>query len=169
MSRAQIIVDDRDEGGNTHLMRAALDGQTETVKALLSKGADVNAQNREGRTALMFAVINLHAATVQTLLQSGADVNAQPEDGFTPLVLAACSGDIGIVNALLNSGADVKKTLRSGEAAISHAAEHGYNAIGELLKRAMGQSTRVKSERLPSDIRSRRDLTLFPRQIEQRA
>ena len=59
MSRRQII-DERDEGGNTDLMRAALNGQNDTVKALLLSGADVNAQNREGRTALMFAVINLH-------------------------------------------------------------------------------------------------------------
>lgn len=53
MSRIQIIADDRDEGGNTHLMRVALAGQTETVKDLLRNGADVNAQNHEGRTALM--------------------------------------------------------------------------------------------------------------------
>jgi ankyrin repeat protein len=64
MSRTQII-DERDEGGNTDLMRAALDGQNETVKALLLSGADVNARNHEGRTALMFAIVNLHTSTVQ--------------------------------------------------------------------------------------------------------
>ena len=56
MSGTQII-DGRDEGGNTDLMRAALNGQSETVKALLLSGADVNARNHEGRTALMFAIM----------------------------------------------------------------------------------------------------------------
>jgi ankyrin repeat protein len=87
----------------------------------------------------MFAVINRHAATVQTLLQFGADVNAQSNLGFTPLILAACSGDVGIAQVLLNSGADVRKTLRSGQTALSHAAEHGYNDIIELLERAVKQ------------------------------
>ena len=75
MSRIKELIDERDAGGNTPLMRAALDGQTQTVEALLSRGANVNARNHEGRTALMFAVINLHTSTVQTLLRFGADVN----------------------------------------------------------------------------------------------
>jgi ankyrin repeat protein len=46
MSRIQIV-EGRDEGGNTDLMRAALNGQSERVKALLLSGADVNAGNHE--------------------------------------------------------------------------------------------------------------------------
>src|SRR6185295_17186622 len=102
MSHTLMPGDVRDEGGNTSLMRAALDGQTEIVKGLLRDGADVNAQNLEGRTALMFAIINLRTATVKTLLQFGADVNVQARCGCTPLMLAACCGDIGITQALLN-------------------------------------------------------------------
>jgi uncharacterized protein len=155
MSRTQILIDDKDDGGNTQLMRAALDGHTEAVKDLLRKGADVNAQNLEGRTALMFAVINLRIATVKTLLQFGADVNAQAHCGCTPLMLSACSGDIEITQALLNRGADARKICWPGKTALVTAIEHGYNAIAELLKLAMGQSTRVKPERRPSEIRSR--------------
>jgi ankyrin repeat protein len=160
MSRPQIVIDDRDDGGNTHLMRAALEGQTETVKALLRKGADVNAQNREGRTALMFAVINLRTATVKTLLSFGADVNVQANCGCTPLMLAACSGDIGITRALLNLGADAGKTCWPGRTALVVAVERGYSAIVEVLKRAMGQSTQVKAESVSSDIARWRSIHL---------
>ena len=161
MSNTRIPADVRDEGGNTSLMSAALDGQTEIVKGLLRNGAEVNAQNLEGRTALMFAVINLRTATVKTLLGFGADVNIQANCGCTPLMLAACSGDIGITQALLNRGADARKICWPGKTALVVAIEHGYHAIGELLKRAMGQSIRVKPERLPPEIRSREPSAVF--------
>ena len=106
-------------------------------------------ENDEGHTALMFAVINMHAATVRTLLEFGADVNAQADDGFTPLILAACRGDARIAQGLLNSGADAMKTLTSGQTALSHAAEHGYSDLVELLKRAMTRSKDAKSQTVP--------------------
>ena len=155
MSRTQKITDERDEGGNTRLMRAALDGETRTVEDLLRNGADVNAQNRDGRTALMFAIINLRTATVKKLLQFGADVNVQGHCGCTPLSLAAGSGDIGITTALLNSGADARKICWPGKTAMVVAIEHGYYAIVELLKRAMRQSMKGSPE-LPSNIGNRK-------------
>src|ERR1043165_1119828 len=140
MSRTQII-DGRDEGGNTDLMRAALNGQNEIVKALLLGGADVNARNHEGRTALLFAIVNLHTSTVQTLLDFGADVNVQATTcGCTPLLLAAGSGDIGITRALLNNGAHPETICRPDRTALVVAKERGYSAIVQLIKRALDQA-----------------------------
>jgi ankyrin repeat protein len=150
-----MVVDEHDGGGNTQLMRVALDGHTEAVKDLLRKGASVNAQNHQGRTALMFAVINLRTDSVKALLKFGADVNVQAICGCTALMLAACSGDTEITRALLNSGADANKICRPGKTALVVAIEHGYHAIVDLLKRAIGQSARVKPERLPSEIPGR--------------
>ena len=119
------------------MMRAALEGRTEAVKASLRRGADVSARDSQGRTPLMFAVINGHADTVKALLEHGADVNVKADDGGTALILAACGGDAEIVRALLDKGADVvgKFTL-TGKTALALAEEHGYTVIVELLKQA---------------------------------
>jgi len=65
------------------LIRAAKEGDTETVKTLLAAGADVNAQNWVGQTALMQAAFSGNPDTVQTLLAAGTPVG----EGFIPLRL----------------------------------------------------------------------------------
>ncbi len=125
------------EDDHTALMRAALEGRTEAVKALLSHGAKVNAKDREGRTALMFAAINLHADTVRALLDHGADVNAKADDGGTALMLAVSGGDTGIVQALLDRGADVREGFtRTGMTALTLASMKNLPDVVKLLMRA---------------------------------
>ncbi len=58
--------------GVTALMRATIEGHTETVKALIDAGVDVNARNNTGGTALMVAVREGHAEVVKILKQAGA-------------------------------------------------------------------------------------------------
>lgn len=144
MSQEHEITNAKDDLGNTELMYAALNGQTEQVATLIANGADVNAQNLEGRTALMFAVINLQADTVEALLRFGAKVNIQAHCGCTPLTLAAGSGDIGITTKLLDHGADPGKICRTGKTAMIVAKEHHYNTIVRLLERALRISLRLK-------------------------
>jgi ankyrin repeat protein len=49
------FVNAKNNKGYIALMAAAQEGQTETVQALLAKGADVNTKNKRGCTALMLA------------------------------------------------------------------------------------------------------------------
>ena len=96
-TRAQMSQSAEHEGGHTDLMLAALEGQTDKVKALLQSGAEVNQRDNEGRTALMFAVTNMHTDSAKALLEHGADVNVKANDGSTALMLAASAGDSEIV------------------------------------------------------------------------
>jgi ankyrin repeat protein len=135
MSSARTSLSAEVGNGHTALMRAALEGNTARVKALLRRGANVNAKDLEGHTALMFAVVNLHSDIVKLLLEHGADVNASANDGLTALMLAASCGDAAVVRALLDKGADKGcKLTRTGKNAAMLAAEKGYTAIVDLLK-----------------------------------
>ena len=64
---------------------AALNGQTEAVKLLLEKGANIHNRHRDGSTALHGAAFLGHIDTVKLLLEKGADINIRKPDGVTPL------------------------------------------------------------------------------------
>ena len=64
---------------------AALNGQTEAVKLLLEKGANIHNRHKDGSTALHGAAFLGRIETVKLLLEKGADINARKPDGVTPL------------------------------------------------------------------------------------
>ena len=74
--------------GNAALHIAAADGNREVVEFLISKDADVNAQNGAGKAPLHIAVERGHLDVVQILLNSGAEVAAKDKNGKTPLDLS---------------------------------------------------------------------------------
>ncbi len=65
------------------LMTAAFEGHTETMKSLISDGADVNARSEDNETALMAAAIMGHEDIVDILLENRADINAKSKHGET--------------------------------------------------------------------------------------
>jgi ankyrin repeat protein len=104
----------------TALMRAALAGDVELAKLLLSHGANPRIESKDRETTLMAAAgtgfINGYhrqhssaerLALVKLLVESGLDVNAADNYGITPLMVAANLGDIEVVKYLLSVGADL--------------------------------------------------------------
>ena len=96
----------RGERSSTPLSRAVIEGNAETVVALLNAGADVNALSA-GSTPLHYAALFQKAEAVTKLIEAGADPNARSSGGDTPLHRAAGSGTVEILTALLKAGADV--------------------------------------------------------------
>ena len=93
-------------GGETALMTAARTGRVDAVRALIARGADVNAtEGRRGQTALMWAAAEGHVETVEGAASRRARISATPLDsGFTPLLFAVREGQIDVVRALLEGG-----------------------------------------------------------------
>jgi hypothetical protein len=118
---------------NSDLLTAAKQGDTNQVKDLLDRGADVNAKHKGGQTALMYAVIKGHTDTIKILLDKGADVNAKDMYGDTALMEATFKGHTGTIKILLDRGADVNAKDEDGYTASMYAKERGYTEIVELL------------------------------------
>ena len=114
--------------GETVLMTCARTGEAAGVRALLARGANVNAMEPgHDQTALMWAAAQSHPQAVEALLEGGADVRARsrsytqtvtsevtqragreelnytvPRGGSTPLLFAARSGDAETVRLLVD-------------------------------------------------------------------
>lgn len=58
------------------------------VEALASKGADLNAKDRNGEAPLIVAISQAKTESVKVLLAKGADVNANNKEGATALMEA---------------------------------------------------------------------------------
>lgn len=112
------------------------------VKALLSKGADVNSSVASGPNALMNAVINNHHATIRLLLEKGADVHLRDsgfdititnlgmqelshQSGRTALDYAHEFSDLKIMRLLLQHGANIDDQDDYGETILIRTAASG--------------------------------------------
>ena len=80
------------------------------MKALISRGAGVNAKERQDQTAIMWAAADGHAAVVEVLIEAGADFRTPLESGFTPMFFAVREGRTNVVRTLLKAGVDVNDT-----------------------------------------------------------
>ena len=128
-------IDERDDGGYTPFMLAALSHSSETMSYLISKGADVNAATSWGATALTRAAQGGDTNVVALLLSNGANVNAREYDGYTSLSRAAMNGHTQIVRMLLAKGADTTATTKHGHTALTLAQDNRRHDIVAILKK----------------------------------
>ncbi|KAJ1472997.1 ankyrin repeat-containing domain protein [Baffinella frigidus] len=78
--------------GTSPLHVAAFGGHEDTVRLLITSGANVSAQSTAGETPLHWAASQGHVAIAQLLLEHGADASAENNCDATPLQCAEASG-----------------------------------------------------------------------------
>jgi outer membrane protein assembly factor BamB len=161
------------------LLTAAGKGDAAAVKALLDRGASVNARNAYGATALSLAADKGHLAVVKLLLQHRADVNVKDRfykaaplswavmrkhtdivralveagaaDTATSLLGAAAQGQLDIVQAILDRGKLKEEDLTKALAATP--ARH--TDIVRLLEKAGAKASKKANVTVPADVLAR--------------
>ena len=87
-------VRDINPGHQTPLHFSASNFDVESIRALLDRGADVNARDDFGRTPLLLAAATTDRDTVKYLIDRGADINWRAYDGRTALSIAIANRDL---------------------------------------------------------------------------
>lgn len=159
-----LLVCAKDENGRTPLHLAAVEGNAEAARFLLSQGAEVEARDRWGLTPLFVAIyeeplILDRVPLVQLLIESGADIQARDAAGDTPLHMAAL-GETEIAALLLEHGADANAVNDAGETPLHKAVQYPEEAIVSLLLRYGSSQERRNAVGLtPAQIAERRGWT----------
>lgn len=120
--------------GSTLLLETIKTGDSQLIKTLLDRGANVNQSNIIGyfSTPLMQAVSANLPEVTEILLHAGANINDTDVLGDPAVNWASYLGRIEIVELLIASGADVKVTTIHGNA-LDIAMRQGHHRIVDNL------------------------------------
>ena len=119
------------------LADAAMEGDIERVRTLITDGVDLNVAQGDGMTALHWAAFRDDLEVADLLLAADADVTVTTRVGaLTPLWLAATNGSAEMVDRLATTEADVNVVTATGATALMAAATAGSaDAIDVLVER----------------------------------
>lgn len=115
------------------LIAAAGRGDAGAVKALLARGARVDARDSQGRTALLAATHGNHVEAARLLIAAGADVNAKDDIQDSAYLYAGAHGRTEILKMTLAAGADLKSVNRFGGTALIPACHYGHVETVKVL------------------------------------
>jgi len=126
---------------------AAMRGDSDTVRGLIQKHANVNAPQADGATALHWAAYRNDLAIADLLIHAGANVKTANREGATPLSLASIEGHAAMIEKLVKGGAGVNDKLRNGETPLMLASRSGNLQAMKVLLDAGANANATESLR----------------------
>lgn len=136
IDRDPKLLEKHSSDGWTPLHMAAFFAQPELAKALLNRGAAIEARssNAMRNTPLHAATAGGDLKTIDLLLAQGADPNATQQGGWTALHAAAQTGNLALASLLLAHGADRRAQADNQQTPLDMALLHGRSEIVPLLE-----------------------------------
>ena len=118
----------------TPLHAAAMMGQMEMTKNLVSNGARINVYNNDGYTPLFLSIKGGNAEIPKYLVEKGAFLNQKDRNlGYTELLLATALGNKELVNYFIQKGSDLSIANTDGKTALDLAWYYGHKDIAYAL------------------------------------
>ncbi|XP_046543615.1 serine/threonine-protein phosphatase 6 regulatory ankyrin repeat subunit B-like [Haliotis rubra] len=124
-----------DDGGENILHQAALGGQVEMAKHILSADmVDINSRGKTGETPLMRAAFMGYKVVFLFLVNMGANVSYVDDDGDNILHHASIGGHAKMVQHILSQNlVDINSRGKYGRTPLMRAAYYGHRKVFELL------------------------------------
>ena len=124
------------------LMWGATRRTPESLRLLLSHGANIHQKANDGFTPLHVAARLGNVETVQRLMDAGADIEAQDARGMTPLLVASSELNKETVEALIHYQARVNVRDKGNHTPLDVAIAADNQDIIDLLRKAGAKTAR---------------------------
>jgi ankyrin repeat protein len=112
------------------LLDSAEQGSELQVKFFITKGADVNAKDKDGVAALHYAAGRGELSMMKVLIKNGANVNIKNNYiGNTPLHYAVGKGNIEIFKCLINNNANINVKNKNGSTILHQTSDNDKEHI----------------------------------------
>lgn len=151
------ITGKKDYEGQTALMSAANSNHLDTIKFLISCGANINATRNTGLTALMVASQVGSEKVVEYLIQNGADINLITNEGADAFIYATQYGNVPGAALLLEAGADINHMDKDGTALHNATREEKYDTVKFLLDKGIDYKLKNPAGETALDIAKKKD------------
>ena len=99
---------------DAQLMEAINSNNLESVRTLVSRGADINYRGQHGETPLIKSMMCEDTRICSFLLESGANPNLVTVNGYSPLVFACLQNNFEFARMLLGHNADINQRTHEG-------------------------------------------------------
>ena len=114
------------------LVQACLNNSTQLLELALSRGANVNTQDKDGKQ-ILHRLDKHRLGIAKKLIEKGADVNGVDNFNQTPLHFAVHTNDQKYMKFLIRNGANLDAEDEQGRTPITHA---GTDKVKKNLEKA---------------------------------
>ena len=128
-SQYDLDLDDR-------FLEMARRGDTEALRNLIEKGAQLNYKDKYGFTALMRASMESRTEAIDFLVGMGANIYLKNNFGLNALMLAVDQNRDQAVKSLLRYDFDLDDVTNDGRTAADMAEKSGNQSIMAMLQKA---------------------------------
>lgn len=131
---AQVVPSASEAQAYDGLHRAAWTGDLPKLKAMVQRGANLQARDSRGRTALHVAAHARQRDAIRVLAQGGARLDTLEDDRYDAVTIASVADDPATLALLLSLGASAKQTTsRYDGTALIAAAHLGHDEVVRQL------------------------------------
>ncbi|HTF19222.1 MAG TPA: ankyrin repeat domain-containing protein [Chryseolinea sp.] len=140
------------ESLNQQMLKAAMQGDLDAVRTLVSQGADINYRDKWSNTAIFSAAWNGNVKALETFYDLGANLDLGDAN---LLCNAAFNAQVESVKWLMQKGEDSNYTLKeTGENALHYVISQTNNmdARTEIVKLLVNSGTDVNKRTIPGRV-----------------
>ncbi|KAM4809444.1 ankycorbin [Rhinophrynus dorsalis] len=133
LGKKGVVATKMDSEGKTAFHLAAMKGNADCLRLMLTHGVDVSAQDLQGHSALHLAVKNNHLECVKRLLQAKCPVECTDNAGKSSMHYAAANGCLPAVQLLYEQKCPIHNKDVDGNTPLLIAAQHGHTDVSKYL------------------------------------